>query len=298
MEIGGTKLQIIVAETPFQVLARREGRVDPAGGAEAIRQWIVQQWGELGKTYDIRALGVGFGGPVNRRTGTIVRSHQIHGWSGFPLRDWLQQLTRLPVAVENDANVAALGEAWHGAGRGCDPVFYITLGSGVGGGLIYGGRIYHGQPPGEAEVGHIRLDRSGATIESRCSGWAMNQRIRASVEKAPKGPLQDLVRMDPGDEARHLGPALAQGDCLAQQLLEELAEDLAFGLSHMVHLVHPEVIILGGGLSGLGEPLRAAVAHKLPSYLMEVFRPGPNVVLTALGRDAVPVGAIELARWA
>src|SRR5262249_30550333 len=132
-----------------------------------------------------QAIGVGFGGPVNWKTGRICRSHQIEGWSEFDLAGWLRQLASVPVFVDNDANVAALGEARHGAGLGFDPVFYVTLGSGVGGGLVVNGKIYHGSVPGEAEIGHIRLERNGTTVESRCSGWAVDARIRELVKKEP-----------------------------------------------------------------------------------------------------------------
>jgi len=298
LEIGGTKLQMIVAETPFHVLNRKETRVEPAAGAEGIRQWIARELPDLIRGHDVRAVGVGFGGPVHWKTGTVAQSHQIAGWAGFPLAEWIRTMVDVPVLVDNDANVAALGEAWHGAGRAHDPVFYVTLGSGVGGGLVVGGRVYHGIPPGEAELGHLRLDRQGTTLESRCSGWAMNERVRQAVAAAPGTPLGRRVREDPGHEARHLAAALAEGDPLAQRLLEEWAEDFAFGLSHAVHLFHPEIVILGGGLAGVGEPLRAAVARHLPRHLMNAFQPGPKLALAALGRDAVPVGAIEMARWA
>ena len=99
------------------------------------------------------------------RTGKICCSHQIEGWSDFDLGGWLKKLTGALVFVDNDANVAALGEASHGAGRNANPVFYVTLGSGVGGGLVVDGRIYHGATPGEAEIGHVRLDRAGTILE-------------------------------------------------------------------------------------------------------------------------------------
>src|SRR5207302_6684163 len=110
--------------------------------------------------------------------------------------------------------------------------------------------------------------------------------------------LVQLMGDSTGGEARHLAPALQQGDAAAKRVLNETAEDLAFGLSHVVHLFHPEVILLGGGLSLVGEPLRAAVESALRSFTMEAFAPGPKVRLAALGEDAVPMGALELAKHA
>jgi len=157
------------------------------------------------------------------------------------------------------------------------------------------GKIFHGAAPGESEIGHVRLDRSGAIVESRCSGWAMDAKVREAVKAQPSGVLARLVGGASGVEAKFLAAALAEGDAVAQRILKETASDLSFGLSHVVHLFHPEVIILGGGLAKIGEPLRAAVAAALPEFIMEVFRPGPQIKLAVLGEDAVPVGALCLA---
>jgi glucokinase len=244
---------------------------------------------------ELVAVGVGFGGPVDFRTGTICRSHQIEGWVKFSLGEWLSNLTGVPVLVENDANAACLGEAVFGAGKGTDPVFYVTLGSGVGGGLVVQGWIYHGFVPGEAEIGHVRLDRKGTIVEDRCSGWAVDRKIRQEIQHQPTGLLAQLcVGMD-GGEARHLNAALKAGDTVAQKILDETAEDLAFGLSHVTHLCHPETIVLGGGLSLIGEPLRASVERALKGFVMAAFQPGPTVLLSALGEDAVPIGALQVA---
>ena len=149
--------------------------------------------------------------------------------------------------VDNDANAATLGEALHGAGVGYDPVFYATLGSGVGGGLVVNGKIYHGAKPGEAEIGHVLLDRGGTIVESRCSGWAVDARIRQLQIVEPDSLLAKLIGNSAGGEARYLAPALQRGDAAAARILVETAGDLAFGLSQVVHLFHPEVIVLGGG---------------------------------------------------
>lgn len=295
VEIGGTKLQIVVGDDAGRIRHRWRAPADRAGGGPAIARQIEQGLRELQEQFRPRAVGVGFGGPIDWRAGRIRRSHQIDGWEDFPLRDWLHEISGLPVVVDNDANTACLGEATYGAGRGADPVFYVTLGSGVGGGLVAGGHIYHGRPPGEAEFGHLRLDRAGATVESRCSGWAVDRRIRALRERGSSGALARAVGETEGGEARHLPAALAAGDPDAQAILGELAGDLAFALSHAVHLFHPAVIVLGGGLSLIGEPLRAEIASALPQFVMGAFAPGPDVRLAALGEDSVPVGALVLA---
>jgi len=246
--------------------------------------------------HSVASVGVGFGGPVDPKTGQICCSHQVPGWHDFPLGDWVRDLTGVPVAVENDANVAALGEALRGAGRGFGCVFWINMGSGVGGGMVVDGRLYHGARPGEAEIGHLRLDRSGRIVEDACSGWAVDRRIRAAVV-GQAGFLARAVgsQSSEGGESRHLRSAIDAGDPLARKILGDVADDLAFALSHAVHLFHPEIIVVGGGLSLVGEPLRAAMAEALPAYLMEAFRPGPQVALAGLGEDSVPIGALALA---
>lgn len=295
IEIGGTKLQIVVGDDAGRIIHRWRSPAERAGGGPAIARQIEQGLKPLLEQFRPRAVGVGFGGPIDTRTGRICRSHQIEGWENFALRDWLRGLAGVPVAVDNDANTACLGEAVHGAGRGADPMFYANFGSGVGGGLVSGGAIYHGVPPGEVEFGHLRLDRSGATVESRCSGWAVDRRIRQLRDSGANGTLTRSIGDTPGGEARHLSAALAAGDPDARAVLDELADDLAFALSHAVHLFHPAAIVLGGGLSLVGEPLRQAIESALPRFVMEAFLPGPPVRLTGLGEDSVPVGALVLA---
>lgn len=296
IEIGGTKLQIFAGNGPDNVLQRHRFSVDPARGAAGIRAQLEAALKQIAPTLRPAGVGVGFGGPVDWRTGRICRSHQIEGWSEFDLGGWLQGMVSAPVFVENDANTAALGEALHGAGVGANPVFYVTLGSGVGGGLVVDGRIYHGAPPGEVEIGHVRLDRQGTIVESRCSGWAVDGRIREFAKENPGSLLAKLSAGKSGGEAAYLGTALQQNDPAALQIVHETADDLAFGLSQVVQLLHPEVIVIGGGLAGLGAPLRDAVATALPPFLMDVFLPGPRVCLAALAEEAVPVGALHLAR--
>jgi glucokinase len=296
IEIGGTKLQLVTGNAEGKILERRRSTVDRTRAASGIQQQIEADLRELTRDNQPAAIGVGFGGPVDWKTGKVCQSHHIEGWSNFGMRDWLEQLTHGPVFVDNDANVAALGEARFGAGVGFNPVFYVTLGSGVGGGLTVDGEIYHGALPGESEIGHVRLDRSGTTVESQCSGWAVDAKIRSLVKAEPRSLLAKLSKGTVLGEARFLEPALKQGDANAAKLVRETAEQLAFGLSHVVHLFHPQIIVLGGGLSNLGEPLRNGVESALRGFIMGAFLPGPKIAISKLGEDAVPVGTLRLAR--
>lgn len=275
IEIGGTKLQVgcVERDGEFELLQRYQVVADR--GAAGICQQIASSFDRL-HIPSFAAVGVGFGGPVHWQTGRVATSHHVSGWSGFPLAEWIHERSGLPVHVENDANAAAFAEAMFGAGVGRNPVLYTNSGSGVGAGLVADGRLYRGMPPGELEIGHLRITRGGDTVEDRCSGWVLDRRVR-----------------------KELGDSGAREMTLNEKglaLLEEIAGDYAFGLSHAVHLLNPAVIVLGGGVSLLGEPWRAAVARQLPAMLMGAMQPGPAVVLAALGEMVVPLGAATLAR--
>jgi glucokinase len=295
IEIGGSKLQLVQGDEHGRIVQRQRLAVDRAKGGAGIRELIAAAVREWRKSFTWRGVGCGYGGPVDWTNGKIHCSHQVEGWDDFPLANWLRELCGAPVRVDNDSNTAALGEALFGAGAGCSPLFYTNSGSGVGGGLVLHGRIYHGAPPGEAELGHVRLDKAGTLVEDRCSGWAVDKRIRALRQVDPHSVLARLIGDAPGGEARHLSVALERGDPAAERILRETADDLAFALSHVAQLFHPEVIVLGGGLALLGEPWRSAVAGALPHYVMAAFAPGPQVKLAALGEDVVPAGALALA---
>lgn len=294
IEIGGTKQQIVVGYSDGTIVDRCRFSVNPDGGGPVIRERIAKELPALISKHQPERIGVGFGGPVDIASGTVAVSHQIAGWSGFPLYDWLHDLSGVPVVIENDANTASLAEALHGAGRGFNPAFYINMGSGVGGGLVIDGKIYHGDAPGEVEVGHLRLGPDGNVVEDRCSGWAVDRAIRDAIVDKPNSILAQLIGEEKSGEAKHLAVALEQGDPIARCILDDVTANLALALSHVTHLVHPQVILLGGGLSLVGDPLRKGIADKLPGFLMEVYGSGPQIKLTELGEDGVTVGSLLL----
>jgi glucokinase len=298
IEIGGTKLQLVFSDGSGIITERKRYSIDPEKGATQIRAQIEEGLQQLLMQNNVRAIGVGFGGPVDWRSGAIQLSHQVGGWENFNLKTWLQQLTGLPVAIDNDANTAALAEAIHGFGSGYQHVFYITIGSGIGGGVIIDKKVFHGRVPGEVEIGHTRLDKSGITLEKKCSGWAVNERIRKHINDNPAGRLAELAKKHNGPESYLLEPALHEKNSEAIEIINDVADDLAFALSHVVHFFNPDIIILGGGLSLLGEHIRLPLVERLPRYVMEALLPLPPIKIAALSEDAVPIGAIELAKSA
>lgn len=298
IEIGGSKLQLVSADASFSIQDTICLEADKSKGAQGIRQQIEMGLQQMKNDRRISAIGVGFGGPVNHLTGKVSLSHQVAGWETFDLQQWLKELAGAPVFIDNDANVAALAEAVHGAGKPFNIVFYMTIGSGIGGALVINKNIYHGAFPGEAEIGHLRLNKQGDTLESVCCGWAVDETVRKIIKTQPDSILARLAGNVTHGEARLLVKALQEKDGIAQEIVRETADNIAFALSHVVHLFHPEILIIGGGLSSLGRYLSDAISIALPRYLMTAFLPPPPVVIAALGKQVVPVGALELARRA
>jgi glucokinase len=255
VEIGGTKLQVGVCDRRGHVRALERRSVERHKGAAGIRAQLERVVPALLK--HVRAIGVGFGGPFDIETGRAVRSHQIAGWDGFPVRRWFERKFQLPVFVDNDQNCAALAEARAGAGRGKRKVFYVTVGTGIGGGLVVDGELYNGRY-GAAEIGHVKMFERGRwrTVESLASGLA----IERGVSTVPEA-------------ARYLGVAVA----------------------NMIAILNPDLVIVGGGVSLAGEkffrPLRAAVNRRV----FPVFRRNFRIVRPALGESVVVVGAALLA---
>jgi glucokinase len=298
IEIGGTKLQLVVGDKNATIIDRIRYEVQANEGASHIREQVQDGLDQLLKRHSIKAIGVGFGGPIDWQTGAIQLSHQVGGWENINLKHWLNDFSGLPVAADNDANTAALGEAMIGQGKGIDNVFYITIGSGIGGGLVSNGAIYHGRVPGECEIGHLRLTKAGNKLEQSCSGWAVNKKVEEIIANEPGGILAKLAEQNRVPGALLLQPAIQKHDPQAFQLLHDIADDLAFALSHIVHLFNPGIIVIGGGLSLLGETLTKAITERMPQYVMKALHPIPPVVVAGLTEDAVPAGALLLATQA
>jgi glucokinase len=317
IEIGGTKLQVGIGPGDGTLVDLWRGTVDVAAGGEGIRRQIVAAVPELLARCrlarsQLQGVGIGFGGPVDDATHTVIKSHQVEGWDGFPLADWVSDLLGLPAVLGNDANVAGLAEALFGAGKGLSPIFYITIGSGIGGGLIIDGEIYRGCGRGAAEIGHMGLDSSYVTDSGSCmhfsdrleeysSGWAIARHADAAAWWRGEARNSLLLRLVDGESqfitARHVAQAAEQGDAFALSLLDHAWRPLALAICNVIALLCPRRIVIGGGVSLMGEkllfePLRRLVAENVFSPFAGCY----DIVPAALGEEVVVHGALTLAR--
>jgi glucokinase len=317
IEIGGTKLQLGLGRGDGRIAALERRAVVAGDGAEGIRAQIAAAVGPLLARYErasgpaeIAAVGIGFGGPVDAATGVTTTSHQIAGWDRFPIADWVRRTLGVgPVAVQNDADTAGLAEAHFGAGVGHSPVLYVTVGSGIGGGLILDGKVYRGAGAGAMEVGHLWvIDRSDVdlgvvTLEGAASGWAIAASARAYADRLTPEGRRDwpVLRRAGGDPsaitARDVAEAAADGDRGAALLLEKAVHAMAHGLAQAVTLLAPHRIILGGGVSLIGEDFwLAPIRRQLDHLVFPPFRGTFDLVAAALGEEVVVQGALVLAR--
>jgi glucokinase len=308
IEIGGTKLQLGLGHGDGKLLALWRGAVDVAGGGDGIRRQITAAVPELLATAGVdrsqlRGVGVGFGGPTDDETQSVVKSHHVAGWHGFPLAAWLSDVIGLSTVICNDADVAGLAEALFGAGKGLSPIFYITVGTGIGGGLIIDGEIYRGVGKGAAEVGHLRpvypLSPSAGhdeILEHYAAGWGI---ARAAEDAARLGSDISGIRRAAADgpiTGKSVAEAARLGNTMARGILDDAIEALAEGVCSVIKLLCPRRIIIGGGVSLIGEELFRPLREYVAQRGMAAFAGLTEIVPAALGEEVVVHGALALAR--
>jgi len=299
IEIGGTKLQLGVgAGTTAQLIELQRLNVVADQGAQGILRQIKETASSLISRHQINRIGIGFGGPVNN--GFVTKSHQVEGWENFPLASWCQENLGMPTILGNDCDSAALAEANFGAGRDARTVFYVTVGTGVGGGLVVGGRLHGIGRPAVAEIGHLRPSVDALhTVESRASGPGIVSSAERIANQLKPEQLEELVgRLGPPNQwtAKKLAEAAEAGETVALLALAHAVRTLGWAIAQVITLIAPEVVIVGGGVSLIGEtnffaPLRQQVARYVFPPLMDSFK----IVPPALGEEAVVHGALALA---
>lgn len=254
------------------------------------------------------AIGASFGGPVDAARGRVILSHHVPGWENTPLRDQLQNALGAPVSIDNDANVAALGEFKFGAGRvgarHASPLLYVTVSTGVGGGWIFDGKILHGADGMAGEIGHTIVDPLGppcicgrrGCVEAMACGPAIVREARAHLitEQEAGKQLRTLIANNLNAlTAERVARAAAEGDELARRVMGDAARALGFGIGTAITLVNPERVVVGGGVAKAGEKYFDAVRASARTNTLLQMR--VNIVPAALGDDAPLWGAIALA---
>lgn len=311
IEIGGTKLQLAVGHTSSPELSDLVRlHVDRSAGAQGILRQIEEHAPSLIERYQVKEVGIGFGGPVDVRQKRVITSHHVAGWDGIRLGQWCEsRLGSSLVEIDNDCNAAALAEARFGAGQGCRRVFYVTVGTGIGGGLVIDGQLYGSDRPGVAEIGHLRPGLSARqaadTVESYASGSGIECQMRNRLTKLRrngerKSECDDLFLRCEGDiknlSAEIISKAAygSPSNPLAVQVLKLATDTLGWAIAQMSALVSPDLIVLGGGVTLSGAEYMAALQEAIGTYLFPPLRDSFSVRPAALGERVVVNGSILL----
>ncbi|MGH7483900.1 MAG: ROK family protein [Longimicrobiales bacterium] len=286
VDLGGTN--IVVGVLPLDggngdVLALRSMSTEPQRGAKFVVDRIVGMIDEAiervlaehgGERADVAGVGIGSPGPLNRATGTIINTPNL-GWRNFPLRDLVSNAVGLPATLDNDANCATYGEWWVGAGRHVSTLVGLTLGTGIGGGIVLDGRIFHGITDSAGEIGHMTIDSTGrkckcgnyGCLEAYCSGPAIALRAVEGIEAGAESLLPDLVQGRLEEiTAATVYEGVVLGDPYANEVMRETAKLLATGIGNIINVLNPEMIVIAGGVTRAGDhlfvPLRAEVRRR------------------------------------
>lgn len=277
IDIGGTKFSMALFQDSRMILRQTHATRRDGG-----RKWMIEQIVSIAKQWRQEAgferCGIGFGGPVDFASQRVTLSTVVDDWQGFPLASCLEDELGIPAILDNDANVGGLGEAGYGAGIGHDPLFYMTLSTGIGGGLIAGGNIYRGADSYAGEIGHISVRPGGP--ECLCGASGCLERMCAGI----------WMESDYGKSAKELftDPAFVL----------HYVVDLAIGLKSVIMLLNPARIVIGGGMSNAGEALFGPLRAELRRQITAWSRARIDVVPAALGDDSVLYGALALAQSA
>ncbi|HEX8355310.1 MAG TPA: ROK family protein [Pyrinomonadaceae bacterium] len=309
VDVGGTKIALGLSDLegralPFRRFPTRRVERGPHSVVEQALDELEKMAAEAGGR--VAAVGVGCGGPLSRSRGLILSPANLPGWDEFPIVDIVRERFGVPVELDNDANAAALAEHEYGAGRGVENMVYLTISTGIGGGLILGGRLIHGVGDAAGEVGHMIVEPGGTPcgcgsrgcLETICSGTSIARRAAERLAAGDRsstllegGGLNDIT-------ARAVAEAARAGDPLAAEVWDETVEYLALGVGNVIAAFAPEAVVLGGGVSTAGEqllgPLRRRVVESVKIAPVERVR----ITQAELGGDSGVYGALILGRLA
>ncbi|MBB3609628.1 ROK family protein [Rhizobium sp. BK602] len=302
-DLGGTELRAALVDEDGNLLSFSAVPTQAAGGPDAvIRQIELLAAAVAAETPDLVPVGIGIGapGPLDPEAGVVIAAPTLTGWHEVPLADILSNRFQLPVRLENDANAAAVGEWRYGAGRGARSIVFVTVSTGIGGGVIADGRILHGRRGLAAEIGHMTITNEGercfcgaiGCFEAVASGTALGRRATAHTQPFD-GSMLRALSAEADVTGRNVVDAARRGDAQALELLEAEARWLGIGFTNLLHLYSPDLLVMGGGISHGFDLLHDLITATIRDRAMPAYRDVP-IVPALLGRHAGLIGAASL----
>jgi glucokinase len=307
VDIGGTKVLGGVVDAHGKILTTHR-KDTPKQGGEALTQTIADVITELTQQYSVEAVGISAAGFVSSDRKTMLATPNISGWNGINLEHEISRRVGLPVVIENDANAAAWGEARYGAGQNENQMMMLTIGTGIGGGIVVNGALHRGAFGIAGEFGHLRVVPEGhlcgcgarGCFEQYASGNALMRHAREAIAAAPDAAHNLLSRGNgtlEGLSGKDITEAARDGDVVALAAFNTTAQWLGAGIASLSVLLDPACVVIGGGVIDAGEILLAPTRIALERYMpFQGKHPSPRVVAAELGNDAGVVGAADLAR--
>ena len=305
IDIGGTKSIVGVADSSGKLLAHKRILTPSVLGPDINIGMILPAAYEViaEARAKIKAIGIGCGGPLDRKTGTLHAVANLPGWEGICLTELFAEEFDAPAYLDNDATAAAMGEAMFGAGKGVDHFAYFTISTGIGGGIIIGGKPYRGCGENAGEFGHAKILPDGppcncgdhGCLESLASGTAIARIAREGLEANPESALHTLASSPDRVTAELVAQAAAEGDEYAARVWSEAMYNLGLGVANVVNVLNPRLVILGGGVTRAGEMLFGPVREVVRQRAMKSLAADVEIVPAANGDMVGIMGAFAVA---
>lgn len=309
IDLGGTNIKGGVFGPGLSLVIRHSIPTEAQQGFDHVflrlQRWIDEAITAAGiQRAGVACVGIGAPGPMSHAAGVIYHAPNLPGWENIPLRDRLAEATGLPVTLENDANAAAFGEFAVGAGKDVESVVMLTLGTGVGGGVILDGQLWRGAYDNAGEIGHTIVVPNGrpcpcgqhGCLERYASANAVGERLREAIEAGADSVLAGAVRDGQTPTSIDVENAAEAGDALAQRIWDETCFYLAVACVNLQHTLNPQRIVLAGGLINAGDALLNRTRDHFRSTSWQIAQDHPEIVFATLGTDAGTIGAAALAQ--
>ena len=310
IDLGGTNIKAGVVDDAFRIIGRAKAKTGIPRPAEEVMDAMAEcakaAAADAGVPWEqIRQVGIGVPGTANEETGVVEYANNLL-FENVPMREYLQKRLHKEIDITNDANAAALGEVLAGAARGASNAVAVTLGTGVGGGIIIDGRLFTGFHYGGAELGHMGIVLGGrkctcgrrGCLEAYASATGLIRSTKEAMEAFPDSLMWELARENGGNvSGRTAFLAAGRGDAAAQAVVNDYIQHLGYGLASIMNILAPEILVIGGGVSNEGENLlRPLVECVRPQLYIRTPEKQTRIVLATLGNDAGLIGAAFLSR--